>query len=93
MTPRNIKVPLNTAGRYYSSNRNDLINKTFFDAGSRRSIDGEDFAAGEFVVRSINTKENNFLCERVPIDEGDKKELVEFFIGYVEKRVRAYNEE
>ena len=90
---KDIRLPLTTAGRYYSKNRVNLIGKTFFDAGSRKSIDGFDFAAGEFVVKSINAQQNNFLCERVPIDKGDEKELVEFFIGYVEKRVRAYNEE
>ena len=77
-----------------TSNSMDLIGKIFYDAGSRKSFDGEDFAADEFRVKSLSFRDNKYICERLPVDGiDDTSELVDFLIGYVHKRVRVYEEE
>ncbi len=88
-----IKQPLQISRSRAFSNSSQVLGKTFYDEGSRRSIDCEEnFSCGEFIVRKFSSN-NNFICERVRFNDEEDVELLEFDIGYVTKRVRAYEEE
>lgn len=91
-----IKMPLNPTGGRYFSHWNDLDGKTFYDPGSRKSLDGEDFPMGEYRVLCVhpNPRKHCFQCQRVSFDDNEEGiEILEFDIAYVIKRVRVYEEE
>ena len=72
-----------------------LRGKTFFDEGSRKSIDGEeDFEKGEFTIMERIPDSVNYHCKRVfDNSEGVSGEIVEFDMYYLMKRVRQYGQE
>ena len=73
-------------------NRNDIIGRVFYDNGTQKSINKPNFACGEFIVKGF-LPNNNCSCQRVRFDDDDPVERVAFDIGYVIKRIRAYEEE
>ena len=80
------------------SHQNSLINKTFYDEGSRKSLgDDENFKPGEFIVkkfkRDLRKNRLSYLCQRVVFDESDEDDWNEFDMSYVIKRVRKYDED
>ena len=77
--------------------KNPYINKVFFDAGDYqpgiRKTMGK-FKEGEFRVRCYQPDRNpRYWCERLTNIEEGKREFVEFFCPYVEKRVEIYDKE
>ena len=85
-------------GRGLIQFQKDLLDKVFYDPGSRKSInpDEEDFTGGEFTVREIVLGDKHYytcLCERTVFDKSDSREMVEFGLHYVIGRVQKYEKE
>ena len=89
MSVTDIKTPLMSTKQ--PLNWNKYSGKVFADEGGVDEETGEYFEPGEFRVGGITTN-NNFICVRLRVDGSESEEEV-FDVGYVIKRIRAYEEE
>ena len=80
-----IKRPIMRGGKA-SADAHSYCGRVFYDEGD------ENFAAGEFKVLEL-TRENNFICQRVKLNDDDGSEVEEFDISYTINRINKYEEE